>query len=101
MESKFSLPYKEIWLAKCTFILRVGCVSAYFCGGHKNNLRLWFRSSFNFDHGIFIFHIFDSFLFLFLFFFAFMHRCNILYAFTMHKEIICSVMYQIFIKHII
>ena len=27
-------------------VWNVGCVSAYFCGGRKINLRLWFRRSF-------------------------------------------------------
>ena len=41
-------------MSKCTFIMKIavqnaGCVLAYFCGGHKNNFRLHFRSSFNFE----------------------------------------------------
>ena len=27
-------------------VQNAGCAFTYFCGGHKNNLRLWFRSSF-------------------------------------------------------
>ena len=39
-------------MPKCKFILKLavqaaGCVFAYFCGGHKNNIRLQFRSSLN------------------------------------------------------
>ena len=38
-------------MPKRKFILKnsssnAGCVFAYFCGGHKNNFRLQFRSSF-------------------------------------------------------
>ena len=28
-------------------VQEAGCVFVYFCGGHKNNFRLQFRSSFN------------------------------------------------------
>ena len=39
-------------MSKCIFIMKktfqnVGCVFAYFCGGHKNNFLLQFRNSFN------------------------------------------------------
>ena len=30
-------------------VQNAGCVFTYFCGGHKNNFRLQFRSSFNFE----------------------------------------------------
>ena len=35
-------------MPKCKITVQnAGCVFAYFCGGHKNNFPLQFRSSFN------------------------------------------------------
>ena len=33
-------------LARKIAVWNVGCVFVYFCGGHKNNFPIWFRSSF-------------------------------------------------------
>ena len=42
-----SLIYQSINLSCKITVQNAGCVFAYFCGGHKNNSRLQFRSSFN------------------------------------------------------
>ena len=43
----FGLIWQSVNLSWKTAVWRVGCVFIYFCGGHKNNVRLCFRSSFN------------------------------------------------------
>ena len=37
---------QDVNLAGKVAVQNVGCVFAYFCGGHKNNFPIWFRSSF-------------------------------------------------------
>ena len=46
-------------MPKCRLIMKMavqnaGCVFAYFFGGHKNNFRLQFRSSFKYQNDIVI-----------------------------------------------
>ena len=42
----FSLMDQVVNLARKLAVSNVGCVFVYFCGGHKNNFPIWFRSSF-------------------------------------------------------
>ena len=42
-----SLICEKVNLSWKIAVQNVGCVFAYFCGGHKNNFRLQFRNSFN------------------------------------------------------
>ena len=42
----FSLMGQDVNLARKVAVQNVGCVFAYFCGGHKNNFPIRFRSSF-------------------------------------------------------
>ena len=37
---------QDVNLARKLAVQNVGCVFVYFCGGHKNNFPIWFRSSF-------------------------------------------------------
>ena len=44
----FSLMDQNVNLARKKSVQNVGCVFTHFCGGHKNNFPIRFRSSFNY-----------------------------------------------------
>ena len=48
---------QDVNLARKVAVQNVGCVLAYFCGGHKNNFPVWFRSSFKLLTPDFPFHL--------------------------------------------
>ena len=54
---------KDVNLARKLAVQNVGCVFAYFCGGHKNNFPILFRSSFKENFGVYL-HAKKSYLFL-------------------------------------
>ena len=47
LDSKFDVPQSK-YARKNSSLECWLCFFAYFCGGHKNNSRLWFRSSFKY-----------------------------------------------------
>ena len=55
----FSLMGQKVYLVSKIAVQNVGCVFAYFCGGHKNNFPLWLWDSYeaiNFFHDFIAFN---------------------------------------------